>query len=204
MRKCFVCKSKSNVESMYVDLNLNHVTCKTPECMSQYSLWKVKKVRDRQDKAYRKETRRLKDGLNDDSVSFWVKKVQERAFNPYIRKRDKNDSCMSCGRSDSEIKSNGVGGKWDAGHFKSRGAYPELRFEPLNCHKQCKSCNGGAGKFAKKDLTVTKAYRIRLIDKIGLDKVEWLEGPHKAKRYRVNELKELYKYWIDEAKKLDE
>jgi hypothetical protein len=122
------------------------------------------------------------------TVSDWTKRAQVE-FNSYIRERDVKDVCISCGRNDLEVGFNGVGGKWDAGHFRSRGAAPELRFNELNCHKQCKSCNGGSGKYARKSATVADEYRHRLIAKIGLDEVEWLEGPHEPPRYRIDDLK---------------
>jgi hypothetical protein len=34
-------------------------------------------------------------------------------------------------------------------------------------------------------------YRIRLVKKIGQSAVDWLEGPHEAKRYTIDELKEI-------------
>ena len=34
-------------------------------------------------------------------------------------------------------------------------------------------------------------YRINLINKIGVEKLEWLEGPHKPKKYTCTELKEI-------------
>ncbi|MNV94691.1 Bacteriophage Lambda NinG protein [compost metagenome] len=32
-------------------------------------------------------------------------------------------------------------------------------------------------------------YRIRLVTRIGADKVDWLEGPHSARKYTVEEIK---------------
>ena len=34
-------------------------------------------------------------------------------------------------------------------------------------------------------------YRVNLLDKIGKEKVEWLEGPHEPKKYTCEELKEI-------------
>ena len=64
----------------------------------------------------------------------------------------------------------------------SVGGNPELRFEELNCHKQCAPCNnhlsGNVGE-----------YRINLINKIGLEQVEWLEGPHELQKLTCEDLK---------------
>jgi hypothetical protein len=34
-------------------------------------------------------------------------------------------------------------------------------------------------------------YRPRLLEKIGMEKLEWLEGPHAPKKYTIDELKAL-------------
>jgi hypothetical protein len=39
--------------------------------------------------------------------------------------------------------------------------------------------------------TIRSKYRENLIAKIGLERVEWLEGPHEPKRYRIEDLKEI-------------
>ena len=157
------------------------------------------KQKELQAKAFRKETRQRKEAIL--TVSDWTKKAQVE-FNRYIRQRDKDLPCISCGRHDAEIKESFRGGKWDAGHFLSRGAFPELRFEPDNCHRQCKSCNGGSGRFAKKDRTVSQEYRRRLVDRIGILRVEEVERPHPAKRYRVDDLKEIHQKYKDLNKEL--
>ena len=57
-------------------------------------------------------------------------------------------------------------------------------YQEENSSKQCKRCNRElSGNIVE--------YRIRLIDKIGADKLAWLEGPHEPKRYTIDDLKEL-------------
>ena len=34
-------------------------------------------------------------------------------------------------------------------------------------------------------------YRINLVARIGADRVDWLEGPHEAQRYTIEQLKEI-------------
>lgn len=127
----------------------------------------------------------------------------QAAFNEFIRLRDKDEPCICCGSfgADEDWL---VGGKWDAGHFLSRGAYPELRFDEDNCHKQLKSCNAGSSKYAKKGRTVSQGYRDRLIGKIGLERVLRLEGPHDPRKYPIEELKTIkahYRALVREMKK---
>ena len=69
-----------------------------------------------------------------------------------------------------------------AGHYRSVGACPELRFEPLNIHRQCVKCNRNLSGNAVE-------YRIRLVLRIGAETVAWLEGPHEPRKYTVEEIK---------------
>lgn len=123
-------------------------------------------------------------------------KEAQKAFNAYIRKRDKGQVCISCGNMPNfgaYVGGSGI----HAGHYLSCGAHPELRFEPLNCHVQCVNCNmHNSGNAVN--------YRVGLIKKIGLDKVEWLEGPHEPKKYTCEELKEIELRYKQKLKELGE
>lgn len=117
----------------------------------------------------------------------WLSEAQE-AVNRWVRLRDKALPCVSCGRHHQ--------GQYHAGHYLSRGARPELRFEPLNIHKQCAPCN----EHLSGNLVL---YRVELIKRIGLDKVEWLEGPHEPKKYTVDEIRELRDNYRKKARELE-
>ena len=73
----------------------------------------------------------------------------------------------------------------------SKGARPELALEPLNIWLQCKSCNGGSSKYARKGYTVNAAFRLGLIDRIGIETVEWLETDWGQKHYTIDDLKQI-------------
>lgn len=98
----------------------------------------------------------------------------QTAFNAWVRERDAKLPCISCGRHHQ--------GKYDAGHYRTVGSNPALRFEPLNCHRQCSPCN------THKSGDIVN-YRIELVKRIGAELVEWLEGPHEPKRYTIEDLK---------------
>lgn len=98
----------------------------------------------------------------------------QQAFNAWIRERDAALPCVSCGRHHE--------GQYHAGHFRTVAGSPELRFEPLNVHKQCAPCNNHkSGDIVN--------YRLELVRRIGLEKLEWLEGTHEPKRYTIEDLK---------------
>ena len=174
--KCCGCKEYFDKKSMF---NLNGSNFCTIACASQLGYkrqLRAAKTRAKKELAATKSKHRA-DKEKIKSKAKWKAEAQA-AFNKYIRARDYSAPCISCGRSKQEIESDQgwkVGGCWDAGHYKSRGAKGQLRFTLFNCHKQCKSCNGGSGKFSKKEATVSKQYRVNLIEKIGIKKVEWLD-----------------------------
>lgn len=98
----------------------------------------------------------------------------QTAFNAWVRLRDAVLPCISCGRSHE--------GQYHAGHYLTVGANPELRFEPLNVHKQCAPCNNHlSGNLVN--------YRISLLQRIGAEAVAFLEGPHEPRRYTIEDLK---------------
>ena len=153
----------------------------------------------REQSVRRAETRAARAKLK--TRSEYIKEAQS-AFNAWVRVRDDGDPCICCGshgNGDDWL----TGGKWDAGHFLSRGSHPELRFEADNCHKQLKSCNAGSSKYARKGRTVAEGYRSRLIEKIGLERVLWLEGPHEPKHYSIEELVALTKHYREEKRKAE-
>jgi len=119
--------------------------------------------------------------------SKWMQEAQSE-FNRYIRLRDRGLPCISCDR-DNKSKQN-------AGHFLSTGARPELRFDERNVHKQCEHCNSYlSGNQA--------AYRIRLIKRIGLELVEWLEGPHEPNKHTIDDLRQIKETYRAKAKELE-
>lgn len=120
------------------------------------------------------------------SRSEWAREAQT-AFNSFIRARDADLPCISCGRHHQ--------GQYHAGHYLSVGARPELRYIESNVHKQCSPCNTHLSGNAV-------LYRIALINKIGVSGVDWLEGPHEPKRYTIDDLKQIKREYTAKAKEL--
>ena len=117
----------------------------------------------------------------------YVREAQS-AFNAYIRARDADRPCVSCGRHHD--------GQFHAGHYLSTGARPELRFEELNVWKQCAPCNNHlSGNVV--------LYRRALVELIGPEKVEWLEGPHEPKKYTIDDLKTIKAEYIRKRKEIE-
>ena len=110
------------------------------------------------------------------TVSDYLKLAQQ-VFNKWVRLRDQDKGCISCG--------NPLGSKYDAGHFWSAGGHSSVRFNENNVHAQCVSCN----QHKHGNLLI---YRDGLLRKIGFTKYEELENiAHETRKWDKEELKEL-------------
>lgn len=86
----------------------------------------------------------------------------KKAFQKYIRLRDKDLPCISCGNS----KTN----DWAGGHYFAAGIYSGLMFDERNCHKQC---NTNCNKYLSGNLL---EYRRGIILRFGQDFITQLEN----------------------------
>lgn len=105
----------------------------------------------------------------------------QTVFNKFIRNRDKQKGCISCG---SEVT--------EAGHYFSQGHHSALRFNEMNTNGQCVRCN----RFLHGNLI---NYRKGLVARYGEEKVLMLENSadlrkhRKWQRYELEELIKMYK-----------
>jgi hypothetical protein len=163
-----------------------------PECIEGYAQAQSEKsarasakrvlMAAKVDKALTKQRReKLK------SKAQWAKEAQTE-FNKFIRLRDADQPCISCGRHHT--------GQYHAGHFLSVGARPELRFTESNVHKQCAPCNTHLSGNAV-------LFRRGLIAKLGPVCVEWLEGNHQPRRDTVDTLIALKREYAAKARALE-
>ena len=146
-------------------------------CSIPYGREMKEKARQR---AYRARKKAMK------TKGDWTKEAQA-VFNRFIRLRDANKPCISCGRFHQ--------GQYHAGHYRTTAAQPALRFNEINCHKQCAPCNN------HKSGNITE-YRIELVRRIGEDLVEWLEIDHPPQKWTVDELKAIKKYYTRACKEI--
>ena len=155
-RKCFICKSKGCVGAIHLK-----AYCSI-DCQAKLGLHLAAKSREEKGKEFKRETKRRKLAIRTRTEWFNILGI---LVNQYILYRDRSEACCTC-------KKNEHGIKYDAGHFRSRGACKELRFELTNIHKQCSvKCNvHGSGMRA--------AYNEFIIEKYGQEHYEWLTGPH--------------------------
>lgn len=185
-------------------------TCRNYSCAVAYGRAdhekKAKLEQAKAEKAKRQELRERKEKLK--SRSEWVQEA-EKAVRDYRRVFELNagSGCISCGRTQEEVQGTDAwkpGGAWDGGHFIGKGARANLRLEPTNIWLQCKSCNGGSSKYARKSATVSQGYRIGLIARIGIEAVEALESDHEPRKWTIDDLKQIRDEYRQKLKELKE
>lgn len=144
---------------------------------------KVAQVKERRADRARRE--RLK------TKGDWTREAQA-AFNGFIRARDAGKPCICCGRTGA---GDVHGGEWDAGHYRSRGSAPHLRFDERNVHAQLKQCN----RYASGNVV---CYRAGLIARIGIEAVEALEADQVPRHYTIEQLRGIKAHYASLARVL--
>jgi len=130
--------------------------------------------------SYAREQKAVKESLK--TASDYVKEAQT-AFNAYIRARDKGKPCISCGCPQGDPVQ---GGKFDAGHYRSRGSAGHLRFNTINCWAQCVKCN----RYLSGNVV---EYRKGLVQRVGLERVCQLENDNSQLKFTIEYLKRVKK-----------
>lgn len=153
------------------------------------AMWGGRKRDEARLKHKRKERAQARESLK--TRNDWVKEAQV-AFNAYIRERDYGKPCISCGISPPEITTL-TRQSFDAGHYRSRGAAPHLRFDLRNCHSQCKKCNRD---LSGNVVEMRKGVALR----IGVDRLKALEEDNAIRKYRIEDLKRIKRIFTKRAK----
>jgi hypothetical protein len=121
-----------------------------------------------------------------------LKQDVQKIFNEYIRLRDIDKPCISCGQFKDNMQ---------AGHFFSVRMYDALRFDEDNCAGECSGCNC----FNDSHLI---PYRDNLLSRIGQQRFDELyeraanykKNGYKWSRSELLELKEYYQKKVKELK----
>ena len=182
-KKCKVCRSEFTPNKPMQSV------CSVECALSLASLKKAKRERAKviQD---RKETKEKLEKLK--TRGDWIKEAQIE-FNRYIRLRDAGKPCICCGMPMGE---NVPGGSVDAGHYRSRGSAPHLRFDERNVHAQKKQCN----RYASGNVI---GYRLGLIERIGLEAVEALECDQAPRDHSIEALRAIKAHYRAKWKELE-
>ena len=156
-----------------------------PTCINGYADARAEKARRKAKKLAQSAARiiRQEDAKRKEALKTRSDRMKEaqQAFNEFIRERDRQAGhpCISSGRA-LDWSGNAV----DAGHYRSTGAASHLRFNEDNCHAQSKHDNQYLAGNAVD-------YRIGLVARIGLTRVQALECDNEPRKFSIDELLEI-------------
>ena len=123
----------------------------------------------------KREIRAAKKEFRDNDKPTLMK-VAQQTFNKYIRLRDKDKPCITCGHTGNRQR--------HASHYRPVGRNAKHRFNEMNVHSACSICNTHlSGNLVP--------YREYLISEYGEKVVTDLESDNEAHSYTVDELKEI-------------
>lgn len=179
--RCKNCKDK------FEPRKFNWKYCEKEECNTIGIKELLDKSRKQQQKQQRKQKAQIKESIM--THSDWLKRL-EKVFNEYIRKRDINKPCVSCGAKAGTFT-------LSAGHFYSAGNYSFLRFNEINVHGQCwYNCNKNKhGNIAE--------YRQKITERISEEELKWLdENRHNDLKMSIEEIKEQIEHYKFKIKSL--
>ncbi|MFL1552571.1 recombination protein NinG [Pseudomonas sp. D47] len=167
---------------------LGQAVC-SPKCGLAIKGVNQAKARKSLDQIERREIKVRKEKLK--SRGEHMREAQQ-AFNEYVRTRDKaaGHLCISSGKP-LDWSGNAV----DAGHYRSVGSAPHLRFDERNCHAQSKQDN----RFLSGNAV---DYRIGLITRIGQEAVDALEADQSVRKYSVEQIKGIKTYYRAKTREL--
>jgi hypothetical protein len=179
MKKCKNCGEKFEARFNTTERYCWSVDCKYIEAMDKLEKSKKKNQQDE-----KKRIQNVRESI--ETKQEIVKKLQAE-FNKFIRNRDSDKNCISCGVT---LR----GKKFDAGHFWNANNHWAVRFDEDNVHGQCVRCNRHLhGNLLE--------YRTGLIQRIGNERYERLETMRNWKGdLSREELKELLKIYRQKNK----
>lgn len=181
-KKCRVATCRAS----FVPSRMGQAVC-SPACALIDGPRHAPKARKALDQIERKDIKVRKEKLK--SRADHAKEAQA-VINRYVRLRDAHLGCISCDKPAT------WGGQWHCSHFRSVGAAAHLRFNLWNMNKSCSQCNAHlSGNIM--------VYRPRLVEKIGAEKVEWLECNQDLVRHEIPYLKRLKAVFTKKAKRLE-
>lgn len=179
-KSCVVC------ERVFVPERMGQVVCR-----GSCGIKKARAEREAAEKAERESVKRRKEALKPRAK--WLAECQA-IVNRYVRLRAlaRGEGCYTCGATPEQK----FGGTYDAGHFRSVGSAPHLRYWMPQIKLQCIPCNRHKGGMAL-------AFRERLVRDHGEDWVARLEAMQHIAKFDVDYLKRLKAVMTKKVRRLE-
>lgn len=168
-----------NCREEFKPVRFNQKFCFDPLCLQ---VW----IAQEKAKQWKKTKAKLKSELMTTQDYL---KIAQQVFNKYIRLRDKGKPCISCQTT--------INGVVHASHFYSSGGHSNIRYNEDNVHSSCYKCNVMLSGNQNE-------YRKRLIKKIGVEKLDFLDSiAHIEKKWTIDELKNIIEIYKEKIKQTE-
>lgn len=133
--------------------------CTKDECIDASIKEAVKKAKNKNNKEWNGRKKKMKESLKTKEDYF---QDALKVFNEYIRLRDKDKPCISCGAVQGTYKIT-------SGHYYPQGSYRNIALDEMNAHGQCWwNCNSNkSGNLIE--------YRKGFIERYGEEEMDKLE-----------------------------
>jgi hypothetical protein len=160
-------------------------------CSLEYARKVAARKESKAKREERKATREAKVKLK--TRREWIAEAQA-AVNKVARLRDllAGHGCISCGARPQQK----YGGTFDAGHYRSVGSAPHMRYYLPAIRGQCVRCNRDLGGSAVN-------FRKGLIERIGLERVEQIEAMQGTAKWSIEYLQRLKRVMNKKARRLE-
>ena len=188
LRKCALrsCSKRNPPETMIIkgiQAWCNH------DCQAAHAIQNLKKMRANSDRAAKNEEkekrklfRRRKQKLNESDIK-WQKKRTKDVVHEVVKLLDKDQGCIVCGGLDCILRSEA-----DAGHYLTKAAHPELKFDPRNIFKQCSLTNTASNRPSATEASIRVKFEQGIIARMGLPYLQWLRSCHPPVKYTCDGL----------------
>lgn len=176
-RRCGYCKKKCPADGMLAShlkafCSIDCLMSYTKSDQGRKAVQKAVTRQNNKDKAVIREKHKTR--------GQYVREAQA-AVNAYVRWRDKDKGCISCS---ARLPTDAQGGGFDAGHYRSRGSSPHLRFRLDNIFGQCKRCNRYLSGAVDK-------MRVGIVWRYGQEFLDRIEMEHEGRHYSIEELQRI-------------
>jgi len=194
MKKCRECKAK------FEPYNSLQVAC-SPAC----ALAVGRKVATKKAEKAARQARSERREFNRRDLT-WQHKQCQRVFNrmrvleelQWFRQRGMEPECISCGKTRMD---------WCCGHFKTRGAQSNLRYDRMNTFLQCnKACNESLSGNIEGTKT-SRGYKQGLVERFGEAEaqriIDYCESNTSPVKWGWQELEALRKQWSQRIRDIE-
>lgn len=140
--------------------------------------------------------RKRKQALNEKDPK-WQKNRTKDVLHLLVKLLDKDLPCIVCNGHECGQKT-----EWDAGHYLTKSAHPELKFDPRNIFKQCSGTNTASTGRSSAEASIRQKFDQGIIARYGMEHLMWLRSYHPPRKYTCEELAAMRTEMAEECRRL--